>query len=334
VATIQKDRILDFRGQNLTDSAGDKIGKIEEIYLDTDTNEPEWALVTTGLFGSKQTFVPIRDASEADGSLRVPFAKDDVKDAPKVDPDGQLSQTEEAELYRHYGMSYSESDSDTGLGEGGAGISSSSGTSASGLSSTSGDTDYDRSSTTSGDVDYDRSSTTSGDVDYDRSRTTTGDVDYDRSRTTTGDVDYDRDASARGTVGEDVSGPETDDAMTRSEEELAVGTRQREAGRARLRKYVVTDEVQETVPVRREELRVEREPITDANVGSATDGPELSEEEHEVVLREEEAVVEKRVVPKERVRLDKDVEVEEKTVSESVAREEIEVDGDARDRDR
>ena len=135
-------------------------------------------------------------------------------------------------------------------------------------------------------------------------------------------------------MGEDVSGPETDDAMTRSEEELSVGT-QSARGRPRApAKYVVTEDVQETVPVKREEVRVEREPITDANVGDATSGPELSEEEHEVVLHEEEAVVEKRVVPKERVRLDKDVEVEERTVSESVAREEIEVEGDASSRDR
>ena len=95
----------------------------------------------------------------------------------------------------------------------------------------------------------------------------------------------------------------------------------------------MTDEVTQTVPVKREEIRVEREPITDANAGNATEGPEISDEEHEVVLHEEEVVAEKRVVPKERVRLDKDVEVEERTVSEEVRREEIEVDGDAgRDR--
>jgi uncharacterized protein (TIGR02271 family) len=327
VATIQKDRVLQFRGQNLTDSSGDKIGKIEEIYLDTDTNEPEWALVTTGLFGSKQTFVPIRDASETEGSLQVPFAKDDVKDAPKVDPDGQLSQTEEAELYRHYGMSYSESDSDTGLGEGGAGIAGTAGTSESRFSSS--DSDADTGTTGAGYA----GGTTARDDDLDRSAEVsgqrTGNSGYDLT-------DSDRSSSFedRPPVGEDVSGPETDNAMTRSEEELAVGTRQREAGRARLRKYVVTDEVQETVPVQREELRVEREPITEGNVGDATDGPELSEEEHEVVLHEEEAVVEKRVVPKERVRLDKDVEVEERTVNESVAREEIEVEGDASSRNR
>src|SRR5947207_12580850 len=112
---------------------------------------------------------------------------------------------------------------------------------------------------------------------------------FDRERDASG-----RDASGRGSfddrppVGEDVSGPTTDNAMTRSEEELEVGKTQRETGRARLRKYVVTDEVQTTVPVQREEVRVEREPITDANVGNATDGPAISEEEHEVTLHAEE----------------------------------------------
>jgi len=130
----------------------------------------------------------------------------------------------------------------------------------------------------------------------------------------------------------DVSGRNTDDAMTRSEEELRVGTAERESGRVRLRKYVVEDEVTQTVPVRREEVRVEREPITDANRDDATSGPEISSEEHEVVLREEEVVAEKRAVPKERVRLDKDVETEEREVSETVRKEQIEVDQDAQRR--
>jgi len=265
MATLDKDRILQYRGENLSDSNGDKIGSIEEIYLDAETDAPEWALVNTGMFGGKSTFVPLRDASEADGALRVPFDKAMVKDAPKMDPNGQLSQNEEAELYRYYGMDYSEARSDTGLPEGG--------------------TRQDFS-------------------------------------------DTDRDFDREGTVGRDVSGPETDQAMTRSEEELRVGKTERESGRVRLRKHVVTDEVTKTVPVKREEIRLEREPITDANVGDATSGPDISEEEHEVVLHEEEVVAEKRAVPKERVRLDKDVEVEEKTVTEDVRREEIDIDDD------
>ncbi len=119
--------------------------------------------------------------------------------------------------------------------------------------------------------------------------------------------------------------------MTRSEEELSVGTRRRETGRARLRKYVESENVEQTVPVQREEVRVEREPITDANRDAALAGPDITEAEHEVTVYEEEPVVEKRTVPKERVRLEKDVHTDEHTVSEDVRRERIEAEGDAED---
>ena len=92
-----------------------------------------------------------------------------------------------------------------------------------------------------------------------------------------------------------------------------------------MRKYVTTEQVQRTVPVQRERVRVEREPITDANLDAATSGPDISEEEHEVILREEEPVVEKRVVPKERVRLDKDTVTGEERVTEEVRKEQIDV---------
>ena len=147
-----------------------------------------------------------------------------------------------------------------------------------------------------------------------------------------GDYAAERGGAARGAVGRDVSGPTTDDAMTRSEEELRVGTRERETGRVRLRKYVVTEHVQQTVPVRREEVRLEREPITDANRDRATAGPEISEEEHEVVLHEEQPVVEKRVVPKERVRLAKDTITDEQQISEEVRKEQIDIDDASRHR--
>jgi uncharacterized protein (TIGR02271 family) len=136
-----------------------------------------------------------------------------------------------------------------------------------------------------------------------------------------------------GTVGRDVSGPETDDAMTRSEEELDVGVRSRESGRVRLRKYIVTEPMERTVQVQREEVRLEREPITDANRDAAMAGGDLTEEEHEVTLHSEEPVVEKRVVPKERVRLDRDTVSEEAQVDEQLRKERIETEGDvARDR--
>jgi len=252
--------IADRRGEEVLDRDGDKIGKLEEIYLDQQSGQPEWALVKTGLFGSASTFVPLANAqSEGDG-LRVAFQKDQVKDAPKIETGHELSPQEEAELYRFYGLDY-------GGGE---------------------------------------QPGTNG----------------------TGDAH-----AQAGGPGHDTSGPNTDEAMTRSEEELAVGKTQREAGRVRLRKFVVTENVETSVPVQREEVRVEREPITDANRDAALSGPDISEEEHEVTLHSEEPVVEKEVVPKERVRLEKDTVTEERGVSEEVRKERIESEGDAgRDR--
>jgi uncharacterized protein (TIGR02271 family) len=197
-------------------------------------------------------------------------------------------------------MSYSESDSDTGLGEGSGVAGGTTGTATSGF--TSGDAS-DR------DADLATGTSTRSDADYDR----------DTSRTSSFD-----DAPP---VGQDVSGPETDNAMTRSEEELSVGTRQREAGRARLRKYVVTEEVQQTVPVRHEEVRVEREPITDENRDAALSGPEISEAEHEVTLHEERPVAQTETVPVERVRMSTEERTDEETVRGRVRKERIEAEG-------
>jgi uncharacterized protein (TIGR02271 family) len=263
------DTVRDWQGRTMVDPAGDKLGTIDAIYLDDETGQPEWATVTTGLFTAKTAFVPLAQAQAMGDSVQVPYDKAQVTDAPSVQADGQLSQDEEAELYRHYGLDYSEHRSDSGLPAGTA---------------------------------------EQGIDPRDRDRDGVYDDVQDRA------------------VGRDTSGPTTDDAMTRSEEELRVGTTQRERGRARLRKYVTTEQQQVTVPVRREEVRVEREPITDANLDAATSGPDLSEEEHEVTLHEETPVVEKRVVPRERVRLDTETVTEQRQVGEEVRKEQIQVD--------
>jgi uncharacterized protein (TIGR02271 family) len=263
------DTVQSWQGRTMVDPAGDKLGTIDAIYLDDDTGQPEWATVTTGLFGTKTTFVPLAQAQSAGDSVQVPYDKAQVTDAPNMDAGGQLSQDEEAELYRHYGLDYTESRSDSGLPAGSAGP----------------------------------------EIDS-------------RDRDS---VDDDVQDSA---VGRDTSGPTTDQAMTRSEEELRVGTTKRERGRVRLRKYVTTEQVTQTVPVQREEVRLEREPITDANLDAATSGPAISEEEHEITLHEETPVVEKRVVPRERVRLDTDTVTEQRQVGEEVRKEQLEVEGD------
>jgi uncharacterized protein (TIGR02271 family) len=283
MATLQD--VENWRGRTLVDADGDKIGSIDDVYLDRQSGEPEWLAVKTGLLGRKVSFVPIRDAGLSGDEVRVAHAKDKVKDAPNVDPDGELSPEEERRLYEHYGRP-----------------------------------DYDEWSDTS----EDRTEATLGPDDRDRVQR--GDV-VGGEEVRGGDV-----GRERGTAGRDTSAATTDDAMTRSEDEVSIGTRRRETGRARLRKYVETEQVEKTVPVEREEVRVEREPITNANRDAAMSGPEITESEHEVALRSEEPVVEKRTVPKERVRLDKDVHADEETVSEEVRKERIEGDGEAEDR--
>jgi uncharacterized protein (TIGR02271 family) len=253
--TTDMTNAYDWEGRTLIDPNGSRIGKIGSLYLDRETDKPEWALVNTGLFGTKSSFVPLAGASPRGEEVVVQVDAAQVKDAPRMDPDEELSQQQEAELFRHYGVEYTAEGSVTA-------------------------------------------------------------------------IEGDRTTGAGAGAGHDVSGPTTDDAMTRSEEELRVGTAERERGRARLRKYVVTEQVQQTVPVRREKVRVEREPISDENVDAAMDGPAISEEEHEVVLHEEEPVVEKRAVPKERIRMGKETVTDERQVSEEVRKERIEADGD------
>ena len=127
-------------------------------------------------------------------------------------------------------------------------------------------------------------------------------------------------------TGRDTSGPETDDAMTRSEEHLVGGTEQVETGKAKLRKNVVTETESVTVPVSHEDVRLEREPITDSNAGAAYSGGDITEEEHEVTLRAERPVVTTETEAVERVRLGKHVVTDTETVSGEVREERIELD--------
>jgi uncharacterized protein (TIGR02271 family) len=254
-----------IQDRDILGADGGKLGKVETVFLDAQTDKPEWAAISTGFFGRKVSLVPLSAATETgDGDLQVPFDKDTVKGSPHHDPDEALSEQDEIELFEYYGIPWGgETVTATGAPSGAA----------------------------AGGFAREEASST-----------------------------------AAGGPGQDVSGPNTDSAMTRSEERLHVGTERVEAGRARLRKYVVTENVTQTVPVSHEEIRVEREPITDANVDAAMDGPAISEEEHEVVLHAERPVVGKETVPVERVRLDTETVTDQETVSDEVRKEQIDLD--------
>jgi len=261
-------------GVTVHDSDGGKIGKVTDVYLDEQTSKPEWAAVKTGMFGGHVSLVPLANASFDGEALKVPYSKDQVKNAPHQDPAQELSPAQEAEIFEHYGVPY-----------GGETVTAQ-----------------------------------PGGQGKQESAQTGGKGKQESGQQESGK----QEAGQRGGPGQDTSGPNTDKAMTRSEEQLHVGTEQTHGGTARLRKHIVTEDVTKTVPVRHEEVKVTREPITDANRGDAMGGSELSEEEHEVTLHAEKPVVEKETVPVERVRLGTETVSEEQTVNETVRKEQIE----------
>jgi len=238
---ISQDAVRGLSGTDVYSNDGDRIGSVGQVYLDNATGEPAWVSVHTGLFGKKESFVPLRDANLTGDRLEVPYGKDQVKSAPRIDQDGELSPAEEQGLYEHYGL---------------------------------------------------------------------------------------------GSSGGRHADPTPDDAMTRSEERLVAGTRTERAEKVRLRKYVVTEYRQVEVPVSREEVRLERVPVTDASTDRAIDDPAVTDEEHEVTLWAERPVVTTEAVPVERVRLGKETVTDEETVVGEVRKEQVELTGDDVDRDR
>ena len=244
-------------GRTAVDSDGTKIGKIGQVYLDDHTGQPVWATVKTGMFGSKESFAPLYGSKPVGEDLQLAVSKDLVKDAPSVEDDGHLEDSENDALYQHYAGH---------LG--------------------------------------------------------TEQVAQNSKRSGREDL-----AGQPGVQGKDTSGPTTDDAMTRSEEQLHVGAEKVETGKVRLRKYIATENVTQTVPVSREEVRLEREPITDANRGEAMSGGDITEEEHEVALHAERPVVSKKTVPVERVRLGTETVTEEHEVNETLRKEQIDEPG-------
>lgn len=255
------------------DQDGDKLGGVNQVYTDDQTQEPTWVSVNTGFFGTNETLIPLADARISGEEIHVPYEKGFIKDAPNVDADHHLDADDERRLYEYYG------DRDYRAADG-----------------------YDRDYYDQNYGDRDQAAAAGA-----RDR----DVDVDRDR----DLDVDRDRN----VGDDGE-------VVRHEERLKVGKETQEAGRVRLRKHVVTENRTVEVPVRREEVRVERTPINDGE-GRAAAGARLGEDEEEVVLHEERPVVEKEVVAAEKVGLQKDTVEETRQVQAEVSKEQIEVDG-------
>lgn len=235
------DRLQQMEGCDVVAQDGEQIGKVEEIFVDLETREPEWLGIGTGLLRTKRVLVPLAGAEIQDDIVRVPYDKEMVKSSPDVDED-QIPQDVEAQLYSYYGVPASTERSDTLLAEGGP-----------------------------------------------------------------------TETPARADQA----------SVTRSEEELRVGTRSTEAGRVRLRKYVETEPVTQSVELTYETAEVERMPIN-----QPADAGEIGEEEVEVALSMDEPVVTKETVAKEQVFVRKGTETTQQEVSGEVRKERVEVEGD------
>ena len=237
-----------FAGYEVYDRAGEKIGKVDDLFVD-ESDQPEYIGVKMGLLGlSGTTLIPweVCTADETTQRIEVSADKDTVKNGPAFDDDRDITPEFEQEVYSYYGLQRAESEEEPGA--------------------------YG--------------------AHQDAAPTTTE---------TTTDEDELR--------------------VQRIEEELAAGTREREAGAMRVRKRVRTDREQIEVPTRHEEVSVERVPVE----GEASEA-EIGEEEVVVPVTEEEVVVGKRAVAKEEVRIREDVVEDTEVVEEDVRREEIEVE--------
>ncbi|MET7996000.1 PRC and DUF2382 domain-containing protein [Amycolatopsis sp. NPDC005232] len=282
--TLQPQQLMDSA---VVDPDGNKIGKVGNVYLADATREPEWITVKTGLFGSKESFVPLSGANVDNDGIHVNVAKDQVSEAPRIDADGHLSSTESAELYQHYGLPMPRTAPDANAGRG-------------------------------------KMDTSAGRGKHDMA------AGRDKMDTAAGRGTQDAAMAREGRSVADAGSGTRGEEMIRSEERLNVGTEQVETGHVRLRKYVVTEEQQVTVPVSHEEVRLEREPITDARGG--TGRAELGEQEQDVVLHAEKPVISKETVPVERARLNTETVTEEQTVKGEVRKEQFDLQDDAEKR--
>jgi hypothetical protein len=287
--TPSVERARGWLGRVMIDRDSNKIGEVVDIYLDNETGRPEWAVVRTGLFGMRSTFVPLADAREVGDELQVPHRRLQVKEAPNIELDGQLSEAEEAELYRHYGLDYDtvtlDSSSPAGqtraepagqpdeperpdqAGATATHIPEPASTTTGELSDTGIDTEPRTPSPESGSPGLERAPDTS----FTESEPGRRDA-RDALSATGGGEPVGPAGQDWLPVGEGVSRPFVYETPGRPEG--GAGTRRRQPGQVRLRRYLVTEVVTETEAGQRHEVRVQREPVSDAEVDAVRTAPD------------------------------------------------------------
>jgi hypothetical protein len=281
-------------GRFMVDRDSNKIGEVVDIYLDNETGRPDWAVVRTGLFGMRSTFVPLADAREVGDELQVPHRRLQVKEAPNIEPDGQLSEAEEAELYRHYGLDYDtvtldsgspaaqppvepagqthKSDRDEQAEATATRVPNPTSTATGGLADAGMDAEPKAPVSETGIPGLDREPPDTSLIESELDRRGARDA-----LSTTGSGEPVEPAGQdRLTVGEGVSRPFVYETPGRPEG--GAGTRRRRPGQVRLRRYLVTEVVTETEAGQRHEVRVQSEPVSDAEVKAVLTAPDRQDE--------------------------------------------------------
>ncbi|GAB2728146.1 PRC and DUF2382 domain-containing protein [Kitasatospora kifunensis] len=318
----------DLIGHKAVDRNGDKIGTVDEVYLDDATGEPEWAAVRTGIFG-RDAFVPLTTSEFSGEELRVPYDKSLIKESPDFGVGQHLSPAQELQLYRYYG-----------LDSPGAGRPGERNTAAANRTPSSPDLDFGVSAGAPVAAAATTMARPNGSAEPGSAAQTTQ---LPRAQGAA--------PSAPPTIGLDKPvepapspapepthgapktgadhGPATNPPpgpveLTLREERLEIVNEWHVLGTARLRKYVVTEPVERRVQVVRERVRVERVPVSEAEQATLT-AQDIAEGVEEVTLREERPAVRKYVAPLERVRLVVERYTEEKVIRDELRREQVEI---------
>jgi stress response protein YsnF len=329
-----------WRDLVVVDRESATVGTIETFYLDQASGLPTWALVHSGWLGDRRSFVPLAGAVEVDGEIRLPYTKAQIREAPAVASDGGLSADDELALVGHYGLhdlrgavaerpraadAVGADVTGTGVTEAGATGARMTGTGV----TEAGATGARMTGTGVTGAASEPHPPVSGAPEREGNRD--AEQGWTVIHTPRRPVDSTRWTDPAAEPGDADAAAETGDAgavVTRSEEELVVGRRTR-LRRLRLRKYVVTEYVTRTFPVRREQVRLEEVAAATVVDGGADDWDDPAPDgatQVEVVLYREEPEIRLRAVPVERARLVKRLVSEQRTITEELRKERVEVD--------
>ena len=301
------DEVLErYLGYEVYDRDGDKIGKVDELFLD-ENDRAEYLGVKRGFLGLEGTsLIPWEAArvNEDEHRIEVSADKETVKNGPSYDNDQEITPEYEERVRSHYGL-------------GGGRQASAQQRGAYGHYYDRGE-DFTSSGAAAGVAGGERGEARARNADS-RGTEERGEGPLAGER----DREHGLGREREGLGGATARGAEEDEIrVQRAEEELRAGTREREAGEMRVRKRVRTEREQVRVPKRREEVSVERVPVEGREAPEA----EIGEDEVTIPVTEEEVVIEKRPVVKEEIRVRKDVVEEEEIVEEDVRKEEVDVD--------